>query len=98
MSYHVRKVDLNQREVVRGLRALGYTVRHCHTVGHGFPDLVIGKFERNLLVEVKRPGERLTADEREFFDEWKGSVIIGTNVEQIHEQFMQLYEKGQIHE
>lgn len=84
----IRKVDLNQAEIVRGLRALGYTVRHTHTIGQGFPDLVIGKHGHNLLVEVKQPGEKLTADEIEFFNTWQGSVIIGMTVEQIHGEFM----------
>ena len=84
----IRKVDLNQKEIVRGLRAIGYTVRHTHTIGKGFPDLVIGKSGYNMLVEVKQLGEKLTADEVEFFETWQGSVIVGVTVEQIHGEFM----------
>lgn len=92
MTYggNIRKVDLNQKEIVRGLRALGYTVRHTHQAGKGFPDLAIGKFSRTLLVEVKRPGEKLTADEIEFFEMWQGAAIIGIGVEQIHDEFTRL--------
>ena len=79
MTY-IRKVDLNQKEIVRGLRAMGYSVRHTHTVGKGFPDLAIGKFGVNLLVEVKREGEPLTLDEKEFFDAWQGYAIVGYDV------------------
>jgi len=82
-----RKIDLNQREIVQGLRALGYTVRPTHTIGRGFPDLAIGKAGLTLLVEVKRPGEKLTADEIEFFETWRGAAIIGISVEQIHSEF-----------
>jgi len=82
-----RKVDLNQREIVQGLRALGYTVRHTYTIGKGFPDLVIAKYGINLLVEVKRPGEKLTADEIEFFETWKGAAVIGISAEQINTEF-----------
>ncbi len=81
------KVDLNQQEIVRVLRAAGFTVRHTHTIGQGFPDLVVGRLETNLLVEVKRPGEKLTADEREFFDTWRGSVIIAHDAEDVVEWF-----------
>lgn len=84
---HIRKVDLNQKEIVEGLRALGFTVRHTHTVGRGFPDIVIGKYGKNLLVEIKQDGEPLTLDEKEFFDMWQGAVIIGTGIEQIQEEF-----------
>lgn len=92
MTYTIRKVDANQKEIVYGLRALGYSVRQTHTIGKGFPDIVIGRDGNNLLVEIKRPGEHLTPDEREFFEIWKGNVIIGTSVEEIHETFGKLYE------
>jgi hypothetical protein len=86
----IRKVDLNQQEIVRELRALGYSVRHTHTIGKGFPDIVIGKYGRNLLVEIKREGEGLTPDEYEFFETWKGTAMVGRSAEEIHNQFMEL--------
>ena len=86
----IRKVDLNQREIVRGLRALGYSVRHTHTIGKGFPDVAIGKHGRTVLVEIKRPGEELTPDERIFFEEWRGAAIIGVSVEQVNTEFMRM--------
>ncbi len=89
---YIRKVDGNQREIVEGLRALGYSVRHTHIVGKGFPDLVVGKFGFTLLVEVKRAGEKLTPDEKDFFETWTGAAIIGTSVEHIHEQFTKILE------
>lgn len=84
------KVDLNQQEIVRVLRTAGFTVRHTHTIGKGFPDLVVGRWDTNLLVEVKREGEKLTADEREFFETWKGAVIIATSAEQVIDEFGKL--------
>ena len=84
----IRKVDKNQKEIVAGLRALGYSVRHTHIVGKGFPDIAIGKHGRTVLVEIKDDGGELTDDEKVFFDEWRGSVILGMTVEQIHAEFM----------
>jgi len=81
------KVDLNQKDIVRKLRAMGYSVRHTHTIGKGFPDLVIGRHGVNLLVEVKRKGEKLTQDEQDFFEIWRGLVIIGYDAEQINSYF-----------
>jgi len=81
------KVDLNQKQVVRELRAMGFSVRHTHTIGQGFPDLVIGKGGVNLLVEVKREGEKLTEDEQNFFALWSGAAIVGYNAEQIVKSF-----------
>lgn len=86
MTY-AKKVDLNQQQIVAELRALGYSVRHTHTIGHGFPDIAIGRKGVTVLVEIKRPGEKLTADEKEFFEIWKGAAIVATSTEQIHEQF-----------
>lgn len=87
MPYAIRKVDINQKEIVYGLRALGYTVRHTHTVGHGFPDIAIGKNGVTVLVEIKRHGEELTEQERDFFTLWSGAAMIGYDVEQIHADF-----------
>lgn len=86
------KIDLNQKEIVLQLRMMGYTVRHTHTIGKGFPDIVIGRASRNLLVEIKRKGESLTPDEREFFETWKGAVIIGYDAEQIHNEFAEQFD------
>lgn len=85
------KVDLNQKQIVRELRALGFSVRHTHTIGQGFPDLVIGMGGITMLVEVKQEGETLTPDEREFFDTWGGAVIIGYSTEQIAADFASYY-------
>jgi Holliday junction resolvase len=79
--------DANQKQIVRELRAAGFTVRHTHTIGKGFPDLVVGKNGMNLLVEVKRAGKTLTADEREFFETWQGHVIIATCAEDVVDTF-----------
>ena len=84
-----RRIDLNQQQIVAELRSLGYSVRHTHTIGHGFPDIAIGKNGITVLVEIKRPGEKLTPDEREFFEIWKGAAIVATSTEQVHEQFQE---------
>lgn len=44
------RVDDNQAEIVKVLRQLGATVRPTHTVGDGFPDLVVGWRGKNYLV------------------------------------------------
>lgn len=55
MRFHrAAKVDANQRAVVDVLRAAGCTVVLLHTVGGGCPDLLIGRWGRTFLFEVKR--------------------------------------------
>lgn len=83
MAVTYKRVDDNQVEIVKEFRAYGFSVGITSAVGHGFPDIVIGKNSRNLLIEIKDgnkpPNERrLTPDEARFHDAWRGSVRIVT--------------------
>jgi Holliday junction resolvase len=74
--YYKKKVDTNQAEIVEALRKAGCSVFIASSVGRGFPDLVIGKGGRTLLVEVKDKKGVLTEDQIKFHTEWKGSAIV----------------------
>ncbi len=37
------KVDTNQADIVAALRAAGASVADMHELGHGYPDLLVGK-------------------------------------------------------
>lgn len=74
-----RKIDSNQNEIVKGLRQLGVSVRVTSMLGEGFPDLVCGHRGINYLFELKdgdksNSRKKLTTDEQQFFDTWKGKV------------------------
>lgn len=80
------RVDRNQSEIVKALRKVGCTVTPTHTVGDGFPDLVVGRQGVNYLMEVKdgtkSPSARaLTTDEHKWHIEWRGLVHIVYSVE-----------------
>ena len=82
------KVDSNQSEIVKAFRKLGYSVVCTHQLGKGFPDLVIGKNGINTLVEVKDGSlppskRRLSPDEKEFHDNWRGTVLIIESIEDV---------------
>ncbi len=85
------KVDRNQAEIVDAFRRLGCTVHCTHTLGQGFPDLVVGHLGNNYLVEVKDwqqpPSKRkLTVDEAEWHANWRGQatvVMCVADVEQV---------------
>lgn len=82
-----KKVDANQKEVVKVFRQLGCSVQHLHMVGSGCPDIVVGYRGANYLIEIKdgdkSPSRRkLTPDEQEWHDEWKGHVCV---VESLHD-------------
>ena len=67
-----KRVDNNQAEIVRALRDVGASVTCTHEIGHGFPDLAVGFRGITLLLEVKSSKGKLTPDEQEWRDGWRG--------------------------
>ena len=72
MSKYARRVDENQGDIVKALRACGATVRVV-TQGDGIPDLLVGYNGYTILMEVKDgqkvpSARKLTDAEQEFFD------------------------------
>ena len=77
-----KRVDVNQRRIVKQLRALpGVDVALTHMVGHGFVDIIVGYRWQNFLIELKNPDvnpyeRRLTKDEQRFHDKWPGQIAV----------------------
>lgn len=85
MPRYAAKVDKNQKEVVKALRKAGASVQHLHAVGAGCPDILVGYQGANHLVEIKdgkKPpsARKLTPDQVEWHDEWRGSVHVVKSV------------------
>lgn len=91
------RVDENQAALVAALRYAGESVLLLHQVGGGAPDLLSSGARAcshcghsavgNFLIEVKNGSlspsrQRLTPDEQEFFDTWRGQVAIARTVEE----------------
>lgn len=81
------RTDGNQTEIVSALRAIGASVSPTHTIGSGFPDLVVGFRKRSVLFEVKDPKQppnkrKLTDDEAIWFGNWKGEAYVIETAEQ----------------
>lgn len=81
-----KRTDANQKEIVAGLRKMGYSVFVTSNLGHGFPDLVAGRYGVNYLLEVKDgakpPSCRMLTDQEEkFIQLWKGKVLVITSIE-----------------
>jgi hypothetical protein len=79
-------VDANQAELTQGLREHGYSVDFIHMIGRGRPDLLVGKFKKNWLLEVKDPRKKLsqrqmTEDERAWHAGWLGQVDVVETLE-----------------
>ncbi len=82
------RVDGNQKQVVEGLRRCGYSVLILSNIGKGCPDLLVAKNGINILVELKdesKPpsAKKLTPDEADFFQTWRGTVIKAENIDEI---------------
>ena len=74
-----KKIDANQPELVKQMRAIGMSVFVTSMVGNGFIDAVCGFRKINYLFEIKDPSKppsqrQLTPDEKAFFAGWKGEV------------------------
>jgi hypothetical protein len=73
------KVDERQELIVAVLRAAGRTVRCTHQYGSGFPDLLVRTTSGQLRqLEVKSPGEKLTAQEEAYFSAFPETRIVYT--------------------
>ena len=69
-------------------RKLGMSVFSTHTLGKGFPDIVVGYKKINYLFEIKdgtksKSAKKLTEDEVKFHTDWKGKVFVVENFDDI---------------
>jgi hypothetical protein len=85
MMHHGR-IDANQPEIVKALRAAGASVQSLADLGRGVPDLLVGWRGINLLFEVKdgakRPSaRRLTPGEEQWHRRWRGQVVVVESVD-----------------
>lgn len=90
MPKFAARIDANQPEVVKDLRAFGCSVQHLHTVGRGCPDILVGFRGKNWLFELKDPAKppsrrRLTPDEEEWHRKWSGQVHVIHSAEEAME-------------
>ncbi len=79
MSY-ARKVDQNHSLIVKTLRDLGCSVFDTSRVGGGFPDIVVGKNNKTILVEIKATEKsKYTPAQEMFMMNWRGSAVARLN-------------------
>jgi hypothetical protein len=82
------KVDRNQPEIVKALRAVGACVQSLAAVGEGVPDLLVGYRDQTVLIEVKDgsrpPSERQLTDQQiEWHAAWRGGrCVVAGNVQE----------------
>jgi Holliday junction resolvase len=92
MSY-IKKVDKNQKDVVKALRDYGAQVFLLHTVGGGIPDLMCCYNDQTILMEVK-DGEdkKLTPQQITLFANWIGGPLYRVNSVQEAVEVLKSYE------
>lgn len=76
------KRDANHRDIIQALRDAYISAYDTADVGHGFPDVVAAGLHRitgerlTVLFEIKTESGKLTRDQVEFIDSWRGTVHI----------------------
>jgi hypothetical protein len=86
------RIDANQKEIVEGLRKLGYSVWITSSLGKGSPDIVIGARSPdfggfNILLELKDGNKcesqrKLTPLEDAFHKTWRGQIDVVNNLDE----------------
>jgi hypothetical protein len=77
VSAHKRnRADGNQAPIVEALKRIGARVLNLSQVGGGCPDLLVGFRGRNILMEVKQPGEKLKKEQAEVIAYWPAEVHV----------------------
>lgn len=75
MTY-ARRVDANHSQIVKTLRELGCSVFDTSRVAGGFPDLVVGRNGKTVLVEIKADEKaKFTPAQEAFMLNWHGSTV-----------------------
>lgn len=86
---HAPRRDPNERAIIDGLRARGFSVQQLD--GKNIPDLLVGKGGKNWLVEIKRPpgpkggasekGQHLSEGQLAWQQAWRGQVATVNNLD-----------------
>lgn len=75
------RVDANHTEIIAAFRKFGCSVWVTHQIGKGFPDCIVSKRNKTILVEIKdgakvKSAQALTKDEVKFHETWQGIVVV----------------------
>jgi hypothetical protein len=77
------RTDRNHAEIRDGLRAAGCTVKDLSFAGEGFPDLLVWSRRVGVrLMEVKRPGGKLTEKESQFAISFLDCYVVVHNLDE----------------
>ena len=75
------RIDANQPDIVKGLRAFGASVTSMASLGDGVPDLLIGFRQRWYVMEVKAEDGELTPDQIDWIAKQRAPVYTVKSLE-----------------
>lgn len=82
------KLDSNQPEIVSQLKAAGYSVVSLASMHKGIPDLLVGKNEITVLIELKSTkNAKLTPDQQKFRECWFGGYYVCRSFDDVEKVF-----------
>ena len=91
---YAHKVDANQDQIRRELRALGFRVDNVSRLKKLYDLVVTGRMfgsneVRTVRVEIKMPGASLTVDEKEYHEAeiYPETLLIATKTEDVLDWF-----------
>jgi len=70
------RTDANHAAIRDLLVRCGCSVQSLAAVGKGVPDLLVGRFRRTYLVEVKTDRGELTDDQALWHARWRGQIVV----------------------
>lgn len=77
---YAKRVDENQKEIVKALRLMGADVYDLSKVGNGIPDLMVATQGETILVEVKSNEKaRYTDHQLKYLSNWRGGLVVRVN-------------------
>lgn len=89
------RIDANHAEIVDALRRVGCDVWSLAALGGGCPDLLVWTGTRYELLEIKTPLGRLTPDQADWLQLWRGPVSIVRSVDDALAVTKGVYTAGQ---
>ena len=87
-----KTTDANHKEICAEFRKAGFSVIDLSQVGKSVPDILVAKWDKNILVEIKTPKGKLDPGQIKFMEEWKGISRVVRTVEDVIELDRYLYE------
>lgn len=90
VSMRAKRIDNNQTDIVKAFRDVGFSVAVTSALGNGFPDIVVGAYGKNYLIEIKDGEKKLTDKEASFFIGWAGQYHIIRNSKQANDFILRI--------